>query len=303
VWVPLAELPRVVTALGAGAVVTACHSLDAFVASVRSGAAAAVLREVCLTGRDVEDLAHLFVRYPTTVVARLATPPGWDPVEIMRLFLIGDMAATPMPPSERAPGWRALFRPADQEPPGWQDWTVLRRSLAAARLTDPAQRACVAAVLADVWYSARTSWDAPGEAPLFKFFAAAFGPDIETVGDVATRLGVDAAALETRFLHAGLPGASRYVAAARLVRAAWMGASPAPDAVEAAVRPTHPEAPVHIRRAVRRLGRLATLTSRAAGGFPGADGGRTVLRSFRTALTAPYRDALRAFDLGREAAP
>jgi hypothetical protein len=94
-------------------------------------------------------------------------------------------------------------------------WAILRRSLAAARLGDGIQRACVAAVLTRVWGEYRTDLDArehgaPGEAALLAFFAAAFGPAADTgdvvgaiLGDVAARLGVGAAALAARFVDHG----------------------------------------------------------------------------------------------------
>lgn len=72
---------------------------------------------------------------------------------------------------------------------------------------------------------------------MFQFFAAAFTPGVDTLRDVASHLGVNVAALAEWFARHGLPSATRYVAATRLVRAAWTGEAPAPGVVTAAVRP------------------------------------------------------------------
>jgi hypothetical protein len=196
-------------------------------------------------------------------------------------------------------GVRGICRSADDG-----DWQAVARSLASAHLADPVQRACVAAVLGDVWYHDRMGWRGHDEAPLIRFLAAAFGPRVETVADVAARLGVDAATLEAWFARCGLPGADCYVAGARLVRAAWAGEPPTADTLAAAVWHPDPAAPTRFHRAGRRLRRLAAIAALGAeGAAPHRLTGTVMLNSYRMALVRPFSDALRTFDLARVTAP
>jgi AcrR family transcriptional regulator len=168
----------------------------------------------------------------------------------------------------------------------------------------------VASVLAEVWTEARTDVDTAtptaaslsAEAALFRFFAATFAPGVETVADVAARVGVNEAALANWFVRRGLPSAERYLAAARLVRAAWTGETPAPSVVTAAVRSMAAEFPgcdapnVHHQN-VRRLRRMAVLLASVP---PGRAAGRRVLQGYRTALMIPFWPTLATFDPARD---
>lgn len=280
-WVAPGDLLRLGSALGPEAVVLPCGSLDAFAAAVTAGAAAGIVRAGCVTAEDVTALTNLVSGHPATLFAGLHSatvgeaPPdqdaGYD--SVFRLWAAGVLAVV------------YPIEGVDQTA-----WPILRRSLAAARLADPVQRACVGAVLEGVWGEYRTDLDdrqrgAPGEPALLAFFAAAFGPGVDPHTDLA--------ALTGRFLHRGLPGADRYVGAARLVRAAWVGGPPDPRSVVIAGRPTHPEAPAGVRLAVRRLERLAALGS---GRPPGQAAGTRALRQYCRALVAPFGDALAAFN-------
>lgn len=294
VWVPRADLPRVAAALGPDAVVVACDALPAFSTAVRGGAAAGVIGTTCVGEADVADLRALVAERPTTLFNGLAGAVGWTDRETadscgVRLAVAGVLA---------------VVYPLDAS-----DWHILARSLAGARLADSVQRGCVAEVLTGVWDVYRTDLDdryhgAPGEPALRAFFAAAYDSDVGAGGDfgdvlegVAARLGMDAAALEARFVAHGLPDASRYVAAARLVRAAWTGEPVAPGAIDTVVRYADASEPAHVHQAGRRLRRLAT---RAASAQPGQTSGQAVLRVYREALVLRYAVALGTLDLASE---
>jgi hypothetical protein len=183
------------------------------------------------------------------------------------------------------------------------DWPAVARALAAARLPDPVQRAGVAAVLGDVWFHDRMGLRGRDEAPLVRFFAAAFGPGGETVDAVAAQLGTDATTLAAWFIRRGLPGVAQYVAGARLVRAAWTGEPLSEDTITAAGWHPHPEAPARIHRAARRLRRLASCTAlRASGAPPHRSAGPVLLSTYRITLVLPFQDALRQFDPARQTA-
>jgi hypothetical protein len=185
-------------------------------------------------------------------------------------------------------GVRAICRSADEG-----DWQAVARSLASARLADPVQRACVAGALGEVWGD-RIGWQGRDETALLRFFSAAFSAEAETVADVAAQLDLDAAVLAAWFAHRGLPGAERYVAAARLVRAGWTRQPPNASTLTAAAWHPHTEASARIHRAARRLRRLAAITVGDAA--PHRTVGTVLLNSYRLAFVGPFRDALRTFD-------
>lgn len=290
-WVAPADVPRLATALGPAAALLPCDSMAALAAAVRGGAPAAVVGAACVTEPDVASLVTLMAGHPATVFAGLAGPAAHPDYEAAAYWAAHEAV-------NRL--WRAGLL-AVCFPYGPAAWQALNRSLAAARLADPVQRTCVAAVLEDIWGEYRTDMEEPGlgaptEAGLFRLFACAFGPGVDTVGDVAADLGVDVAALEAWFVHHGLPDVTRYVAAARLVRGAWAGEPLAPGAVAAATRPADPDEPAYIHQNVRRLRRLRRLAAVRGSAASARSAGTAVLNSYRAALVVPFWDALSRFD-------
>ena len=306
-WVGPEDVAPLVAALGPTAVVVVCDSLDALATALGDGVAAAVVQWGRVADADLEAVAALAVNAPTTVFAGLAWHPMADDGSGAHLSVIweqarsarwgGDMRAF-LRPSQGPSDGAAMEAEVAECPPA--DWDAFARSLAAARLPDPVQRACVAAVLGDVWGPRRTGWGGAAEATFADGVAALFSPGVTTVRDIATRIGGDAAALEAQFARLGLPEVGRYVAAARLVRSAWNGEPAAADAIATVVRPAAPDAPARLHRMVRRLRRLASL---AANVSPVGGAGPTALRAFRVALVVPFRDALAASDPAGRTAP
>ena len=309
-WIAPDDVPRLAAALGPEAVVVPCDSLDALAAAVRGGAAAAVVGPLALGASgwaDLAGLAGLMNACPATVFAGIATDPdepiGWG-------AHMGVVQAECRRSRERV---LAFGRPATDA-----DWALLNRSLAAARLADPVQRTCVAAVLSTVWGAARTEVDAtttgPAEAALFQSLAAAFAPGVDTRSDVAARLGVDGEALADWFARCGLPGVDRYIAGARLVRAAWTGEAPTPGVVAAAVRPVGEEVPAdcevhaYLQRTVRSLRRRQRLAAAGTSAprrrtSPARSAGAIALHGYCAALVAPFEDVLYMFDPAGATAP
>ena len=309
-WIAPSDVPRLAAALGPEAVVVPCDSLGTLAAAVRGGAAAAVVGPPALGASgwvDLAGLAGLMNECPATVFAGIATDPdepiGWG-------AHMGVVQAECRRSRDRV---LAFGRPANDA-----DWALLDRSLAAARLADPVQRTCVAAVLSTVWGAARTDMDAtttgPAEAALFRFFAAAFAPGVDTRSEVAARLGVDGEALADWFTRCGLPGADRYIAGARLVRAAWTGEAPAPGVVAAAVRPVNEVVPAdcevhaYLHRTVRSLRRRQRLAAARAGAprrtpSPARSAAMIALHGYCAAFVEPFSDVLCAFDPAGATAP
>lgn len=138
-WIAPDDLPRLAAALGPAADVVLCDLLATLAAVVRGGAAAAVLGPAALTCEDVADLAALLVEHPTTVFAGIA------PSLVGAEGAAGVLAVVAAESRRGRAAVLAFGRPADDA-----DWALLSRSLACARLADPVQRACVAAVLPEV---------------------------------------------------------------------------------------------------------------------------------------------------------
>ncbi|HEY0996899.1 MAG TPA: helix-turn-helix domain-containing protein [Gemmatimonadaceae bacterium] len=165
-----------------------------------------------------------------------------------------------------------------RQPGGWHQ---LRAVLAPDHAYE-IRRVAIDAILSDLP-------DAPGGCQ--RFFAALFscGDDVSTVRQLARLLGVLPSTMTSRFFRASLPAPKRYLAFARLVRAARVlengGVSVARCANELEY-----SSPQSFCRHVRALLGMSTVEFRR--GYTG----EAMLRRFRDELVLPHRDTLRRFE-------
>jgi AraC-like DNA-binding protein len=169
-----------------------------------------------------------------------------------------------------------------RQPSGWGE---LRRALVANDRQDLERLASVA--LADDLCGARPE--------CVRFFESLFAlpPRVCTVRVLARALGIRPSTFMSRFFRLGLPAPKRYLAMARLVRAARMFENPGVSIASVANRLEY-SSPQSFGRHVR------TLLDLSAGEFRERYDGEGMLDRFRDELVLPYRDALRRLaPLGR----
>lgn len=124
-----------------------------------------------------------------------------------------------------------------------------------------------------------------------RFFEALFTCDdaVCTVRGLARILGVVPSTMTSRFFRGHLPAPKRYLAEARLVRAARLLESAGMSVAKTAHQLEY-SSPQSFGRHVRGLLRIS------AGEFRARYDGEGMLRHFREELVLPYRDKLRRFD-------
>jgi AraC-like DNA-binding protein len=162
-----------------------------------------------------------------------------------------------------------------REPQGWHD---LRRLLLASRSTEIQREALT-----------QLSVDLVGVHPeCWRFFEALFvaPPRLSTVRALSAQLGVVPSTLMSRFFRAGLPAPKRYLAEARLVRAARLFENPGFSIANVANHLDY-SSPQSFGRHVR------TLLNLTAGEFRRRYDGQAMLNHFRETLVLPYLPVLR----------
>src|SRR5438105_9723088 len=162
-------------------------------------------------------------------------------------------------------------------PNGWQ---TLRTMLAADSAQD-LQRSALAQI----------NLDLPGIAPdCWRFFELLFDPSprIGTVRQLATRLDVLPSTLMSRFFRAKLPAPKRYLALARLIRAARLFENSGLSVASVANYLDY-SSPQSFGRHVRTVMRMSPVT------FRNRFDGQGMLQFFRTQLILPYAEILRSF--------
>ena len=162
-----------------------------------------------------------------------------------------------------------------REPQGWHE---LRRLLLASRGTEVQREALT-----------QLSIDLAGAHPeCWRFFEALFvaPPRLSTVRALSIQLGVLPSTLMSRFFRAGLPAPKRYLAEARLVRAARLFENPGFSIANVANHLDY-SSPQSFGRHVR------TLLDLTAGEFRRRFDGESMLRHFRETLILPYVKTLR----------
>jgi AraC-like DNA-binding protein len=165
-----------------------------------------------------------------------------------------------------------------RQPTGWRE---LRVALTADR-ADDVRRFALGQLAADLAGAPEDCW---------RFFESLFGGSgggVSTVRTLARQLGVLPSTLMSRFFRAGLPAPKRYLAFARLVRAARLFENPGLSIANVANHLDY-SSPQSFGRHVRTLMRLTALE------FRRRYDGEGMLHYFREQLVLPNATILRQF--------
>lgn len=258
-WIDPTDRPRV-DAAGAGIYRAVHHdSVDALRREVRRTHPAAVLMSV---GRPLTDhapgVARLIREFPRVpMVALLSRIDLATPHAVLNL---GNCGIRTLVDVRDAAGWHRLREFVAHEAVGEID------RLALAMLREELESAPD-----DCW----------------RFFESLFHVRMPatTVRTLSQALGVLPSTLMSRFFRAGLPAPKRYLAWARLVRAARLLENPGLSIADAANQLEYSSA--------QSFGRhVKTLLGVTAGEFRRSHNGRAMLLRFRDELLRPNRDAL-----------
>lgn len=238
-------------------------SVDEVIRDVRAARAAAIVLSVACCERLNADalggMAHEFPRVPT-----LALLTELSPRTPQTLLALGSSGVRRLIDVRDASGWGQLRSALSDECGDSIQQLVL------ARLADDLPQATV-----DCW----------------RFLRALFlsTPDVCTVRRLAARLGVMPSTLMSRFFRAQLPSPKRYLAMARLVRAAHLFENRGFSIANVA---NHLEysSPQSFGRHVRTLLRVTPIDFRER--YTGV----SMLECFRRELVLPYREVFSALE-------
>jgi AraC-like DNA-binding protein len=164
-----------------------------------------------------------------------------------------------------------------RQPSGWQ---TLREILAAERSND-LQRTALGQLSSDLTGASPDCW---------KFFELLFSnsPQIHNVRQLARQLNILPSTLMSRFFRAKLPAPKRYLALARLIRAAKLFENPGLSVASVANYLNY-SSPQSFGRHVRTVMQMSPVL------FRETYDGTGMLQYFRSELVLPYADTLRAF--------
>ena len=237
------------------------ESFDDVLKDLKANRTAAVLLSVAccehVARSGVELMVREFPRVPT--VALLSRVEPGTP---RTMLLLGQSGVRQMIDVREPSGWREL------------------RTLLLGTQIDSIQRRALSQLAIDLTGATNDCW---------RFFEALFTapPHISTVRAFAHLLTVLPSTLMSRFFRAGLPAPKRYLALARLVRAARLFENPGFSVANVANHLDY-ASPQSFGRHVRTLPGLTAVDFRRE-----YDGDR-MLRRFRDALVLPYLEPLRA---------
>jgi AraC-like DNA-binding protein len=236
-------------------------SLDDVFRDLRERPIGAVLVSVCrCADRDTAKLARLVREFPRVpAVALLTQLEQQTPRAVLALGRSGIRAIVDV-----------------RQPTGWRE---LRAVLAEGR-GDDIQRLALARIADDLP-------NAPADCQ--QFFELVFRPrSIGTVRTLSRALGILPSTLMSRFFRARLPAPKRYLATARLVRAARLLENPGLSVASVANHLDY-SSPQSFGRHVRTMMQLSAVE------FRERYDGEGMLRRFREELVIPHAPVLRAF--------
>ncbi|MFL5574353.1 MAG: helix-turn-helix domain-containing protein [Gemmatimonadaceae bacterium] len=237
-------------------------SIDDVVRDLKERGAAAVLVSVARCGRhEAARVAAVVREFPrVTAVALLTQVEAGTPHAVLSL---GQSGVRTLVDVRQPAGWREL------------------RSVLAADRTDALRRAALTQLSADL---------AGVPADCWRFFEALFtcGNRVSTVRLLARQLGVLPSTLMSRFFRARLPAPKRYLATARLCRAAGLFENPGLSVANVALALDY-SSPQSFGRHVR------TLLGVTAVDFRARYDGEGMLQRFRDELVLPHLGVLRTF--------
>lgn len=237
-------------------------SIDDVVRDLKERGAAAVLVSVARCGqREAARVAAVVREFPrVTAVALLTQLEANTPHAVLSL---GHSGVRTLIDVRQPTGWREL------------------RSVLAADRTDALRRAALTQLSADLAGAPNDCW---------RFFEALFtcGHRVSTVRLLARQLGVLPSTLMSRFFRARLPAPKRYLAAARLCRAASLFENPGLSVANVALALDY-SSPQSFGRHVR------TVLGMTAVDFRHHYDSEGMLQRFRDELVLPHLAVLRTF--------
>lgn len=237
-------------------------TVDDVLRDLRSRRAGAVLLSVTrCTSHDAARMAMMVREFPRVpAVALLTQVERGTPEAVLTL------------------GRSGVERLVDVRAPG--GWHTLRQVLGHDR-SDPLAQLALETLRRDL---------AGAPADCLRFFALLFQdvPRLTTVRALARRLGVVPSTLMSRFFRSGLPAPKRYLALARLVRAACLFENPGLS-VASVSNTLDYSSPQSFGRHVR------TVLHMTAGQFRDRYDGEGMLQRFRSELVLPFLPVLRHF--------
>jgi AraC-like DNA-binding protein len=236
-------------------------SIDDVFRDLRERPIGAVLVSVCrCADRDAAKIARLVREFPRIpAVALLTQLEQQTPRAVLALGRSGIRAIVDV---RQATGWREL------------------RAVLAEGRGDDIQRLALSRIAEDL---------PNAHADCQQFFELVFRPrPIGTVRSLARALGILPSTLMSRFFRARLPAPKRYLATARLVRAARLLENPGLSVASVANHLDY-SSPQSFGRHVR------TMLQTSAVGFRERYDGEGMLRRFRDELVIPFSPVLRGF--------
>lgn len=238
------------------------ESLDDVIRDLKEQTVSAVLISVtCCSDREAARMAAVVREFPRVPAVALLTQVGIE-----------------TPQAVLALGRSGVRRLVDvRQPSGWRE---LRAVIVADR-SDDIQRLALGALATDLAGAPEDCW---------RFFEGVFQatPRIATIRALSRHLGVLPSTMMSRFFRAKLPPPKRYLAMARLTRAARLFENPGLSVANVANHLDY-SSPQSFGRHVRTLLHLTAVQ------FRERYDGEGMLRRFREDLVLPYLDTLRAF--------
>lgn len=238
------------------------ESLDEVLADLRERRAAAVLVSIARYGlHSSARMAAMVREFPRVPAMALLTETQYSTPQ--SLLALGHL------------GVRILIDA--RQPSGWQ---TLRDILAAERSSD-LQRTALGHLSADLVGASNDCW---------RFFELLFShsPQVHTVRQLSRQLNILPSTLMSRFFRAHLPTPKRYLAFARLIRAARLFENPGLSIASVANYLDY-SSPQSFGRHIRTMLRISPVTFRET--YDGAG----MFQLFRAELIHPYVDILRTF--------
>lgn len=244
------------------------ESFDEVLADLRERRAGAVLISIARYGAQSNARMAAMVReFPRVPAMALLTEAQYSTPQ--NLLSLGQL------------GVRILIDA--RQPAGWQ---VLRDILAAERSSD-LQRAALGQLSSDLGAVSTDCW---------RFFELLFShsPHIHTIRQLARQMNILPSTLMSRFFRAHLPPPRKYLAFARLIRAARLFENPGLSIASVATYLDY-SSPQSFGRHVRTVMHMSPVTFRERFDGPG------MLEYFRKQLVLPYVDVFREFHPGATA--
>ena len=236
-------------------------SIPDAVRAVRERPVDAVLVSVHRCGAEqMEVLGHLVREFPS--IPTVALVSQHDPGTIEMLLRLGASGVRQVVDVTSPAGWNRLRQVVGQP-----------TTRAVARIQQPIL-ACLA--------------DAPADARLFVEAMLRLAPEVPTVTALAGQLSVRPSTLMSRFARAGLPSPKNYLAAIRLLHAAFLFETAGLSVADVAYRLEY-SSPQSFGRHLRAMLGLTALEFRRR--FPFA----VALERFVTLMLEPYRDIWKEF--------